>query len=963
MNKRFLIIFAVFFLCWVVATPAFSAYSRSYQHYISLGQQSIQQKDYHEAMAHFETAVAIDPQRLEARFYLNLIKRVLDRRVARPSSRILLPVRFVAQRRPFPKSPQLRSQVQEILDLEQAVIARKTVALSEPGQLISPEVSAPMRPQDKLLPLQKVQAMDSPYNPDAQDEAYVLLVLDDALWAQQPGMDVEIDLNQSLVLQGKGLERVLVLTEGLLSTEVLDKDHIRLTASAKIGRSLVHVWESHGRWTFNVRVRLPFVTRQQEYLAAKFSQERESYGEPFTLKYSSDWGALYRGNRIPDMTRHNRTFLQWMGVEGPTPYGYFDASMNLNKFKESTEIVGKSIGLMDGHMGPFKNFNLRGYDTSKRFSELSLPGESFRGGLLDAYAFHRKLRYSLLKGQERAIFITSSTSDDFIIRRSYLEGAQLTLFPESDREYGFNYVRGYGQARPHFLKDKVYSLTTQQYFKGLNLDVNAEIAYDEETWAVRLRPKIETEDFLLQLNLRDIDKDFQTISGRPAEQGEAGGEIYFDKKFGDTQLKTRLDVYRDRSLRNPDNPNVVNIDIQASLYRPLSDSIRWQGGFYYINTPQIISPQRSVRINHTLTKTFNLPRHHRLSAFVGNTLQHSRFKKSASSEYDRLGIRAGMRLNLWQDLNYFFNYEYFVARDVEEDDYTQPRVLSTGLSYSRAVTQKLSGNVSIDYRDEQDAEGQFSFLAGEDSLSTNVGITYKPKPDVEVFLDTRLRNVWAENASNGAFDELDVRLGLRASWDTLFVWDPIILIQGVIYKDLDGNGLQGQEEPGLPGIKVLVGKHEVYSGFGGRYRRKVRAKRIRLSLDHASIPTGYVVTTALARDIDIVQGKDMTINFGLTTRSGIYGIVYVDENDNGQLDANEKLISNTQLTLDGSRRAVSDGAGSYFFENIGEGQHHVVIDVNSIPLPYLPKMKLDNVIEVLEGETTQLNIPLIHPSN
>ena len=126
----------------------------------------------------------------------------------------------------------------------------------------------------------------------------------------------------------------------------------------------------------------------------------------------------------------------------------------------------------------------------------------------------------------------------------------------------------------------------------------------------------------------------------------------------------------------------------------------------------------------------------------------------------------------------------------------------------------------------------------------------------------------------------------------------------------------------------------------------------------SSVPEGYVFASPLSETVEIVQGKAQTLNFALTTRSGIYGVVYFDENANGKLDSTDTYVSRVKIRLDEKETAVTDHEGGYAFSDIVPGRHIVRLDVNSLPLEYLPLIKLKNEVEVNEGTTYVLNIPL-----
>lgn len=87
-------------------------------------------------------------------------------------------------------------------------------------------------------------------------------------------------------------------------------------------------------------------------------------------------------------------------------------------------------------------------------------------------------------------------------------------------------------------------------------------------------------------------------------------------------------------------------------------------------------------------------------------------------------------------------------------------------------------------------------------------------------------------------------------------------------------------------------------------------------------------------------------------------MVFYDQNGNGKPDSGDEFISKVKMNLDGVQTAVSDFEGTYVFGSVQPGAHQLSIDVNSLPIEYLPKIKLKNRIEVSEGSTYVFHIPL-----
>ena len=159
-------------------------------------------------------------------------------------------------------------------------------------------------------------------------------------------------------------------------------------------------------------------------------------------------------------------------------------------------------------------------------------------------------------------------------------------------------------------------------------------------------------------------------------------------------------------------------------------------------------------------------------------------------------------------------------------------------------------------------------------------------------------------------------------------------------------------------MKVRVGDRLITTLQSGYYGRDVRAKEVKVALDLESIPQGYSLTSDESKRIAIENRKTVDVDFGFSVRTEVYGVVFVDENDNGKFDSGEKTIPTVRIMMDEKNEARSDFEGIFTFYDTVPGTHNLSVDVNSIPLDYIPKIKLKHVIEVTEGSSYDFDIPL-----
>ncbi len=481
------------------------------------------------------------------------------------------------------------------------------------------------------------------------------LILNDELFAQQQkSYTLELEIGKSVILYGKNIVKYLTTNQEQILVERVDLNRIRVKAVRR-GRTILYVWDDKGRWTFNIRCEYPYATINLDTKA-----RGEQQAKPFRLGYVTNWGSFYKGNNAGSLTRQSLSFNNWLGIDGDTPYGYFDASANTVMFSNSTEVVGQRIGLTNAHVGPFNDFTIRGYDTFKELSELTIAGRYFRGFLIDAYAFDHNISYSYFKGQDQATTLYTESSS-FARYQSFVEGFKLTLNPDELDNYSFNYGRGYGSALPVDNKDDSFSLETNQKFK--EWEMHSEIGYDRDTYAAYSNWNLQRRDLTMNFGVKDYDKNYQTVFGLPSGAGLLSGLWSMGLNKEEYQFSAFIDMYRERTLPNPKHPDLVNFDMASSITKSLNETSSLGLSLAYTATPQVISSRQFAQESLNYNKNYKLGSRY-LSMSLGQTWQWSRYDNNIASDYDRFGLRAGFRLQLIQFLFYSMNYDYAWVHDV-----------------------------------------------------------------------------------------------------------------------------------------------------------------------------------------------------------------------------------------------------------------------------------------------------------
>ncbi|HLF13756.1 MAG TPA: SdrD B-like domain-containing protein [Bacteroidota bacterium] len=165
-------------------------------------------------------------------------------------------------------------------------------------------------------------------------------------------------------------------------------------------------------------------------------------------------------------------------------------------------------------------------------------------------------------------------------------------------------------------------------------------------------------------------------------------------------------------------------------------------------------------------------------------------------------------------------------------------------------------------------------------------------------------------------------------------------IRGVIFNDIDGDGVKGISEPPIPGWKVYVGGDRIDStatDSNGRYLFADLPNGNYLVSEHH--PAGWIQTAPAGPDYpislsvgDVYGGAD----FGNFQLGSVAGIKFNDQNANQTQDSGEGGISNWKIIVRGAAddTALTDEAGHYTLSNLGPGsfQIHEKQDANWVQI-------------------------------
>ncbi|MDD5552882.1 MAG: SdrD B-like domain-containing protein [Candidatus Omnitrophica bacterium] len=768
---------------------------------------------------------------------------------------------------------------------------------------------------------------------------------------------VKIEQNKSVIISGKNFKRFLVTNPAILLVEKKGADELLVTGK-EVGYTYLQVWDDQGRRTLDFFTSFPRLDIEtlEERMRSEEEKERN-----FRLNYAMDWATYERGNNVDGLSRTSYFFIQNFGLEGETPYGELDSALTANRFDGQDSLGHYTIGLTHGRIGDLEGFNLRGFDFfdfPPDFSSLIFPGIGLRGGMLSSAAMHDKLNYTVFAGRENWSGFGTLSPDINRRRDSYLDGFNLQYQPGKKQVYDVTLMHGFGKDRPGNLNDIGYD--SRGRFDLGKWKFGVENAGNSEAFANLLKARFSAPKFTLGSEFRDLNKDFTSSTGSASRQGELGG--LFDLNYEPLDkliLRGTFDVYRDRLYPAQDNPQRLNEDADLGLNYVLDPKTSLRMNYTLQNDLGKLSQYRYQNYNIGAVKTFRLIK----DLNIYSDYYHREYSNYSSHASDYLNDRiyAGLRLNFSRYLYYYLNRDMNWLTESLTGDRSRPSATETGLDLSgRLGKSPFSGVVRFTYRNEEDTLSNVSFFSGEDYIEGYSELSYRPAADMERYASCRLRNVWADNPRGLERLEATINSGLRYIWDTGLSWQPAGDIDGFVFKDYNSDGIMQKNEAPVERIRIWLGRQKsVLTDIFGYYKFKgVRGRQAFISLDTSTIPPGFMLTVPASQGAAIRHKETIRLNFGISSRSEIYGFIFEDKNENGVYDKGELGVRGVVMKLEDNTAKVTDKNGRYSFSSVKTGKHILSLDLNSLPVYYLPKAAITKKITLNEGVSYVYNIPL-----
>lgn len=198
----------------------------------------------------------------------------------------------------------------------------------------------------------------------------------------------------------------------------------------------------------------------------------------------------------------------------------------------------------------------------------------------------------------------------------------------------------------------------------------------------------------------------------------------------------------------------------------------------------------------------------------------------------------------------------------------------------------------------------------------------------DISYDTSFKNLYSYNLSTS--------LSYTYNFGT-YIEDAKGNIRGVVFEDLNENGLPDTNEPFINQINFKLDEKVLTSKDGKFQFEGLKYGRYKVYLDPNSLSKEYRIAGASPINVDLYD-KEKEIFFPVTKNKIIKGLVYGDK-------LKSIALSSIRLLLDGQTEYITQDDG-YFAFKTSYGKHTVRIDPNSIPIGYKLADKLSKTVNL-----------------
>lgn len=770
----------------------------------------------------------------------------------------------------------------------------------------------------------------------------------------------EIEVGKTVSIPADHVERYLIMTADV--AEILSQSASDVTIKAnRIGSTIILLWQAAGIKSVRIVVTPSNeVLKEQEKLEIESSELYRSRRErAFRFSYENNYSLLSSGKSFRTAEEERKIFDQRFGLRGETPYGGLEGSL-LYEYRKDP-ILGKGVSvprdswieLRESKLGRVTDYDFTG---GSRF--LSLNSYAFPGARYAGFTMLPSLKRVLHphKGDVLPYFFAGEERDGSLIDspaglrdRSLKDklsgqGIDYYLWETGRLSLGaFERWDGTGTDKANRAFDGALDLQRGPFLLSGEGALDDGNRFTGDTKLTFLR-----ERYSVSGSVFSSDKNYTTVTGSGPGRGlldyRLEGRVVPVKNGLRETLAVDLsaDLTKDVLSKNPNYSSDFSKTYWGRSVWNYSDSSFVETNVFYEDRRPTAFPVLHKKIDLRWNRDFyflHLPLLNSLRVFlVGGAETYRKGVESRGFNANLFSAGGGFHLSF---LYGFYVSAQYLAYVIQEKDLpappssrTVPSEVTLETGFSRQFFNRLTFDTGVRFvNDSNTYDKTHQPFIQEDRVEGYSSFNFRLNPRTSVFVEGRAlqsRSI----VGLGPNVELSLFTGLRGEWESPIVIPQKGRIQGYYFKDLNGNGVKDENEPGLAGFEVTVekGPREKSNGEGWY---SIAAEEGVLTVKAADdLPAGYFYSTLNQKKIELLPGQSVRIDFGVTSQVQVKGRAFLDVNQNLFFDEGDVPLPGIWIRLSTGQSAVTTEGGYYSVFRVPPGPNKAALDVSSVQSGY-----------------------------
>lgn len=195
-------------------------------------------------------------------------------------------------------------------------------------------------------------------------------------------------------------------------------------------------------------------------------------------------------------------------------------------------------------------------------------------------------------------------------------------------------------------------------------------------------------------------------------------------------------------------------------------------------------------------------------------------------------------------------------------------------------------------------------------------------------------------------------------------------IKGRVFSDINSNGKDDPEEPGIAGLKVrLDNGNTATTDPDGHFRfAGVKPGNITVSLLSDDLGRRMRASTTNQQTVSVAPRETVNLSFGFFNFGFIAGRIFNDLKLSGKPESNDppgisgvsvRLLPENSTTANSAVTRVTDGSGIYEFRSLAPGKYTIQLDPDTLPPNFRAPVQTSWQLTVEAITGSYLDIPLV----